>query len=161
MKFGDFTTSLATRSRLSQKQITLFVGWNYFRRLMQAIIILGLYAYPVMQVVLSLKLNLIDLAIIVLFRPYASSMEQRSETLNGIASLLILYCLMLFSDQFISEKKQVSNIGDFLISIQVINIAVNVLPMLALLLMRLYRGIKQKKYKQCLRYLAKKKDQQT
>ena len=109
---------------------------------MQAIIILGLYAYPVMQVILSLKLNLIDLAIIVVFRPYASSKEQRNETINGIASLLILYCLMLFSDQFISEKKLVTNIGDFLIGIQIINIAVNVLPMLALLLMRIYRSIK-------------------
>ena len=42
------------------------------RRLILAVIILGLYSYPVMQVILSVKLNLVDLVILVQYKPYAS-----------------------------------------------------------------------------------------
>lgn len=74
-RFGGFTAVLTHRSKLTQKQIVRFVGWSYFRRLMQAVIILGLYSYPVMQVTLSVKLNLIDLVMLVNYLPYASKQE--------------------------------------------------------------------------------------
>ena len=73
--------------------------------MLQAVIILSLYSYPVMQVILSVELNFIDLAMNMMYRPYSSKREQLTETANGIALMLILYCLMLFAGQSMADKK--------------------------------------------------------
>ena len=59
---------------------------------------------PVMQVILSMKLNFIDLVLNIAYQPYNSKRDQITETINGFALMLILYCLMLFTGQYLADK---------------------------------------------------------
>ena len=73
--------------------------------MLQAVIILSLYSYPAMQVALTVILNFVDLAINIVYQPYDSRREQFAETMNGVTLMLVIYCLMLFTGQYMADKK--------------------------------------------------------
>ena len=122
-------SSLADSHKLTPKQLASFVAWSYLRRLLQAIFILSLYSFPVMQVLSSVVLNIFNLVVLLFYRPYKDKQDQISEALNSIASLLVLYCLMLFCGQLVGDKKALSDFGDLLITISVTNLVINIIPL--------------------------------
>ena len=156
-RFGDFTLSLVSSSKLTSGQLARFVFWSYLRRLLQAIFILSLYSQPVMQVLSSVLLNIYNLVLIIHYRPYVSKQDQVSESLNSVASLLVLYCLMLFCGQLVGDKKALSDFGDLLIAISVTNLVVNVLPILRQLLKFLHQKFIRKAYRKLLKWILRKK----
>ena len=81
------------------------MAWLYLRRLLQAVIILSLYSHPVLQVILSVKLNFFDLAFNIALQPYNDRGEKFQKAVNGTALMLILYSLMLFTGQFMADKE--------------------------------------------------------
>lgn len=146
-RFGDFASALVSTNKLTSGQLARFVFWSYLRRLLQAIFILSLYYQPVMQVLSSMTLNMFNLVIIIHYRPYVSKQDQISESLNSIASLLVLYCLTLFCGQLVGDKKALSDFGDLLIAISVTNLVINVLPLIYRLLKFLHQKYTRKAYR--------------
>ena len=83
-----------------------------------------------MQVLSSVVLNIFNIVVLLYYRPYKDKQDQVSEVMNSIASLLVLYCLMLFCGQLVGDKKALSDFGDLLIAISVTNLVINIIPLI-------------------------------
>ena len=110
-----------------------------------------------MQVLLSVVLNVFNLVLLIHYRPYLERQDQISETLNSAASLLVLYCLMLFSGQLVGDKKTLSDFGDLLIAISIGNLILNVLPLLWQLLKSMHKRCLLKLYRRVVKWVLKKR----
>ena len=75
------------------------------RRLLYAVAILGLYMYPMFQILLSLALTLAQLVILVQLSPYDLKTEQATQVGNEMVTLLTLYFLLLFIQDFMVDNK--------------------------------------------------------
>jgi len=98
------------------------------RRLLQAVVILALYAFPVAQILGSLAINLFYLVLVVHFQPYAERMEQAFETINELACLYTIYFMMLFTKMYISDAETRDIVGMTLMGLSCANFLVNMLP---------------------------------
>ena len=64
-----------------------------YRLGMQAIIILALYEFPVLQIILTLLLNFIWILIFIIFWPFEEKMDNVSELNNEFSLLFTIYFL--------------------------------------------------------------------
>mmetsp|Transcript_47374 Transcript_47374/g.62691 ORF Transcript_47374/g.62691 Transcript_47374/m.62691 type:complete len:103 (+) Transcript_47374:159-467(+) len=65
-----------------------------------------------------------------MLRPYADWGEQRVEVNNEVATLLTLYCLMLFIQDYIQDNEMIQMLGLATIAISGLNFLINALPIL-------------------------------
>ena len=121
---GSIAAQLSNRKLLSRRSAEFFVYLFYYRRLLQAVIILPLYDYPLFQVVLVLLLNLFYVSQVLHLRPYEDPTEQRLETQNELVLLLTIYFMILFVPRFIHHE-QLESAGVTLIIITCLNFAIN------------------------------------
>ena len=75
---GAFVSTLTHRLRLSPTKHAWLVLWSFAHRILIALVIIGLYSYPSMQVTLSLVLTLFNTSILLSVRPHGVGPEQRS-----------------------------------------------------------------------------------
>ena len=75
-------------------------------------------------------LSLIHALIIVQWRPKASAQDNRSELLNELVTLLVLYCLLLFIRDVIQDSLMLEYIGMAIIGVSVLNFLINSLPLM-------------------------------
>ena len=101
----------------------------YYRRLLQAAIILSLFNFNVFQVMLTLLLNLFFVSQVLALRPYEDRVEQRLEIQNELVLLLTIYFMLLFLPDFIDGKQQ-EGAGVTIIVVTCINFAINLIPMI-------------------------------
>ena len=82
--------------------------------------------------------------------------DRRAERFNAVSSLIILYCLMLFTEQFMENKYQMNAIGDLLIGNTVSNLVINVVPLTIPIFVAIYQKLILKLYLKCKREKAER-----
>jgi hypothetical protein len=102
----------------------------FYRRLLQAAIILGLYNYPLAQVLLSMKLNMCNLIFILQFPVTQDPSERRREILNEVTVIFIIYFLMCFLGSFIANAEKREILGFAMIAVTLLNFLINILPII-------------------------------
>ena len=76
-----------------------------YRSVLQAVIILSLYRYPVLQVLLTLILNVTYTAMIIHLKVYRDRSEQMMEQLNEVVTIVTIYFLLCYTGQFVLDLK--------------------------------------------------------
>ena len=127
--FGVSTSQIAGSSRMSRGAATFFVLLFFYRRLLQAVITLGLYNYPAAQVILTMLLQLGYLCFILHFSVFKDRAEARQEIFNEVFQLLTIYFLMIWSGDFIQSLKVLSLTGIALIVLTGFNFIFNLIPL--------------------------------
>ena len=117
-------------SFLDRTHAAWFIYSYFMRRLLQAMIILILYSFPICQILGTLSLNMAYLCLVIHFKPFAESMEQTFETINEFACLITIYFMLLFVDLYIYDAETRGWVGLVLMGITGINFLVNMLPVL-------------------------------
>ena len=92
---------------------------------------MGLYDYPVFQVLLTLMLNLGYLIFIIKADPFESPSNAAFEYVNEGVTILTIYILMLFTGEYLDPDDPLSDsVGSSIIYLTLANFAVNVLFMI-------------------------------
>ena len=127
-KFGPVVEMIGDRFFLKRSHATWFILCYFMRRLLQAVVILAMYTFPVAQILGTLAINLFYLVMVVHFQPYAERMEQTYETINELACLYTIYFMMLFTNMYIGDAETRDLVGLTLIGLSCTNFLVNMLP---------------------------------
>ena len=81
-RFGSIAASLKGRSQLSRGKAKVFVILGYYRLGMQAVIILALNEWPVLQIIGIMQLNFIWVIILIKFWPCVEERDNYFEIIN-------------------------------------------------------------------------------
>lgn len=144
---GSISVQLAGRRRLSRSLAIRFFYAAYLRRFLQAAIILSLFDYNVLQVSLSLLLNLLYVCMLVAVKPFKDRVEQWYEFQNEFVLLATLEFMLLFVGQA-TEGSQRESAGLVIVCIICLNFALNLLPIVVLLKHTVFQLITQCKQRQ-------------
>ena len=120
-RYGSFVGSLTHRRKLSHGKIIFLVLWKQIRILILAAVILALHEQAVCQLAIAIALSLCHIIIISHLLPYTSKQEQRIVLFNELSILLVLYCLLLFVQDFVKDNAVLEQLGLVSIGITVLN----------------------------------------
>lgn len=102
---------------------------SYLRRLLQALIILGLIEFGVLPPCLLLLLNLFYISMFLAFQPFEDSSELRYEIQNECVLLATLEFMFLFTGQFLNGEQR-EKAGIIIVTLVCLNFVFNLYPML-------------------------------
>ena len=138
-KFGSITMQMPSRAFLSRRAASMFIFLNFYRRFLQAAIILFFYESPIKQVILSLYLNIFYTIFILVFRVTEDPIERRKDVINEFVIIVTIYFLSLFLGEFVADAAMRENLGFALIVFTMLNFSVNILPPLFNMLRSMFR----------------------
>ncbi len=104
-KFGRIIGSMLSRNQLPRPIATIYILLTFYRRLLMTFVILYFYDMPVLQLILTLFLNLIYVWFLIETRVIEDPNERRSEIFNQYVIVAIMYFLMGFLGEFIDEEE--------------------------------------------------------
>ena len=87
-------------------------------------------------------LQLAYLIVLIDWKPYSEDSVQNKELLHEVNSLIVLYFLTLFTGMVIPDSRLKEQIGLALISLEVLNLLVNIVPLLYYALKSIIRRCK-------------------
>ena len=80
----------------------IYIIISFYRRGLTALAIIALYDYPVAQVLSCILLTLVYLVYVMSYEVLQAGKERTIEITNELVTLITLYILMCFTDQFVS-----------------------------------------------------------
>ena len=126
-KYGDVISNLPNIYKIGRKTVVFYVLFGFLRRLLQAVIILVLWNFPVLQILLTLILNLFYLIFIVTYKPFNSTKEFVVEFINEQVTVISIYLLCLYAGDYIQDPQTKDHVGLAMVTITVLNFLMNLL----------------------------------
>ena len=128
MNHGEFVESIS--QTIGKRVVMIYIIISFYRRSLTAMAILALYDYPVAQVIICILITLIYLVYVMSYEVFYARNERTIEIINELVTLITLYILMCFTDQFVSKAETRLYIGFVLIGITGCNFLINLVPLL-------------------------------
>ena len=126
LSFGKMIAKMPSRYLLSVRTASFFINVYFYRRLLQAVIIIYLYHSVTEQLVCSLYLSLVYTIIILGLRVTLDPIDRLNEVLNELAIIVTIYFLMLFAGEYIVDADMRENLGIALIVFTMLYFVANI-----------------------------------